>query len=235
MLLDIKKMRVHYEKVEAVKGVSLEVEGGMLITLIGANGAGKTTILRTISGLKQLTSGEIWFQDKRIDGMSPHHIVGLGIAHVPEGRRLFGLMTVRDNLRAGAFLQKDRGEIDRGIQEVFQHFPILKERQNQLAKTLSGGEQQMLAIGRALMAKPKVLLLDEPSLGLSPIMVAEIAKIIEDIKAAGLGILLVEQNASLALRLAERGYVLETGSIVLEGESEELVKNEHVKKAYLGG
>lgn len=235
MLLDIKKMRVHYEKVEAVKGVSLEVEEGMLITLIGANGAGKTTILRTISGLKQLTSGEIWFQDKRIDRMSPHHIVGLGIAHVPEGRRLFGLMTVRDNLRAGAFLQKDRGEIDRGIQEVFQHFPILKERQNQLAKTLSGGEQQMLAIGRALMAKPKVLLLDEPSLGLSPIMVAEIAKIIEDIKAAGLGILLVEQNASLALRLAERGYVLETGSIVLEGESEELVKNEHVKKAYLGG
>lgn len=235
MLFSVKEMWVHYEKVEAVKGVSLEADEGMLITLIGANGAGKTTILRTISGLKRLTSGEIWFRDKRIDGMAPHAIVKLGIAQVPEGKRLFRQMTVRDNLRAGAFLQKDRGEINRGIQEIFQHFPILKERQNQLAKTLSGGEQQMLAIGRALMAKPKVLLMDEPSLGLAPLVVVEIARIIKDIKAAGLTIILVEQNASLALKLADRGYVLETGRIVLEGESKELVKNEHVKKAYLGG
>ena len=235
MLLDVKGIRVHYEKVEAVKGVSLGVEGGKISTLIGANGAGKTTILRAISGLKQLTSGEIWFQGKRIDGMSPHAIVGLGIAHAPEGKRLFRLMTVRDNLLAGAFLQKDRGEIERGIKEIFQHFPILEARQNQLARTLSGGEQQMLAIGRALMVKPKVLLLDEPSLGLAPLMVAEIGRIIEDIKRMGITIILVEQNASLGLRLADRGYVLETGSIVLEGEPKELVLNERVKKAYLGG
>ena len=235
IVIDVKNVRVHYEKVEAVKGISLGIEEGTVISLIGANGAGKTTILRAISGLKRLTSGEIWFRGKRIDGMPPHAIVKLGIAHVPEGRKVFGLMTVRDNLAVGGFLQKDKGEIKRDFEMIFQHFPILKAREKQLARSLSGGEQQMLAIGRALMVKPKVLLLDEPSLGLSPIMVAEIAKIIEDIKAAGLGILLVEQNASLALRLAERGYVLETGSIVLEGESEELVKNEHVKKAYLGG
>ena len=234
-LVDIKKIRVHYEKVEAVKDISLEAEEGTIVSLIGANGAGKSTVLRAISGLKQLTSGEIWFQGKRIDGMSPHAIVGLGIAHAPEGKRLFRLMTVRDNLLAGAFLQKDRGEIERGIKEIFQHFPILEARQNQLARTLSGGEQQMLAIGRALMVKPKVLLLDEPSLGLAPLMVAEIGRIIEDIKRMGITIILVEQNASLGLRLADRGYVLETGSIVLEGEPKELVLNERVKKAYLGG
>jgi len=235
MLLDVKGIRIYYEKVEAVKGVSLGVEEGKISVLIGANGAGKTTILRAISGLKQLTSGEIWFQGERIDGMSPHAIVGLGIAHAPEGKRLFKLMTVRDNLLAGAFLQKDRDEIERGIKEVFQHFPVLKAKQNQLSRTLSGGEQQMLTIGRALMAKPKVLLVDEPSLGLAPLMVAEIGRIVTDIKALGIGIILVEQNASLGLKLADRGYVLETGSIVLEGEPEELALNEHVKKAYLGG
>ena len=235
MLLEVKNIRVLYEKVEAVRGISLGAEEGTVISLIGANGAGKTTTLKAISGLKRLTSGEIWFQGRRIDGMSPHAIVKLGIAHVPEGRRLFGLMTVKDNLAMGAFLQKNKSEIERNLEVVFRHFPILKTRQKQLARSLSGGEQQMLAIGRALMAKPTVLLLDEPSIGLAPLVVAEIARIIEDIKSAGLTIVLVEQNAHMALRLAEKGYVLETGKIVLEGDSKDLLHNEYVKKAYLGG
>ena len=235
MLLDVKKIRVHYEKVEAVKGVSVSAERGMISTLIGANGAGKTTILRAISGLKRITSGEIWFDDKRIDGVPPHDIVGLGIAHVPEGRRIFGLMTVEDNLRAGSYLQKDKMQIDKTANEVFQHFPVLSERRKQPAKTLSGGEQQMLAMGRALMARPKVILMDEPSLGLAPLVVKEIAKIIERFKEEGFSVVLVEQNASLALKLADKGYVLETGIIVLEGHTEELTQDEHVKKAYLGG
>lgn len=235
IVIDVKNVRVHYEKVEAVKGISLGIEEGTVISLIGANGAGKTTILRAISGLKRLTSGEIWFRGKRIDGMPPHAIVKLGIAHVPEGRKVFGLMTVRDNLAVGGFLQKDKGEIKRDFEVIFQHFPILKAREKQLARSLSGGEQQMLAIGRALMVKPKVLLLDEPSLGLSPIMVSEIAKIIERIKGMGMAIILVEQNAHMALRIAERGYVLETGKIVLEGDSKDLLHSEYVKKAYLGG
>jgi branched-chain amino acid transport system ATP-binding protein len=235
MLLDVRNIRVHYDKVEAVKGVSLGAEAGMISTLIGANGAGKTTILKAISGLKRLTAGEIRFGDQRIDGMSAHKIVELGIAHVPEGRRLFGLMTVRHNLLIGAYLQKDKKELERVLEEVFHHFPILKERQSQIAKTLSGGEQQMLAMGRALMAKPKVILMDEPSLGLAPLMVVEITRIIDDIKNGGLTVLLVEQNASLALGLADTGYVLETGRMALQGESRELVKNEHVRKAYLGG
>ena len=235
MLLDVRNIRVHYDKVEAVKGVSLGAEAGMISTLIGANGAGKTTILKAISGLKRLTAGEIRFGGERIDGMSAHKIVELGIAHVPEGRRLFGLMTVRHNLLVGAYLQKDKKELERVLEEVFHHFPILKERQSQIAKTLSGGEQQMLAMGRALMAKPKVILMDEPSLGLAPLMVVEITRIIDDIKNGGLTVLLVEQNASLALGLADTGYVLETGRMALQGESRELVKNEHVRKAYLGG
>lgn len=235
MLLEVKNIRVLYEKVEAVRGISLGAEEGTVISLIGANGAGKTTTLKAISGLKRLTSGEIWFQGRRIDGMPPHAIVKLGIAHVPEGRRLFGLMTVKDNLAMGAFLQKNKSEIERNLEVVFRHFPILKTRQKQLARSLSGGEQQMLAIGRALMAKPTVLLLDEPSIGLAPLVVAEIARIIEDIKSAGLTIVLVEQNAHMALRLAEKGYVLETGKIVLEGDSKDLLHSEYVKKAYLGG
>lgn len=235
MLLDVKDIRVHYDEVEAVRGISLGTDAEEIVALLGANGAGKTTVLKAISGLKRLTSGEIWFRGKRIDGMPPHAIVGLGIAHVPEGRRVFGLMTVRDNLAVGAFLQKDKREIERGLEEVFHHFPVLKERQKQVAKTLSGGEQQMLAIGRALMAKPRVLLMDEPSLGLAPLVVAEIARIIGDIKKVGVTIVLVEQNATWALRLADRAYVLETGRITSEGVSKELVQNEHVKKAYLGG
>ena len=235
MLLDVRNIRVHYDKVEAVKGVSLGAEAGMISTLIGANGAGKTTILKAISGLKRLTAGEIRFGGQRIDGMSAHKIVELGIAHVPEGRRLFGLMTVRHNLLVGAYLQKDKKELERVLEEVFHHFPILKDRQSQIAKTLSGGEQQMLAMGRALMAKPKVILMDEPSLGLAPLMVVEITRIIDDIKNGGLTVLLVEQNASLALGLADTGYVLETGRMALQGESRELIRNEHVRKAYLGG
>jgi branched-chain amino acid transport system ATP-binding protein len=235
MLLEVSNLRVHYDKVEAVKGVSLSVEEGSISTLIGANGAGKTTILKAISGLIKTSSGEIRFEGNRIDHLPAHKIVGLGIAHAPEGRRLFGLMTVKDNLRLGAYLQKDKRELEKSYQEVYRHFPMLKERQNQLAKTLSGGQQQMVAIGRALMATPKVILMDEPSLGLSPILVAEIAKIIEGLKEAGLSVVLVEQNASLALKLADRGYVLETGTVALEGKSEDLIGNDYVKRAYLGG
>ena len=235
MLLEVKNLRVHYDKVEAVKGVSLSVEEGSTSTLIGANGAGKTSILKAISCLIKSSSGEIWFEGKRIDGLPAHKIVGSGIAHVPEGRRLFALMTVKHNLRIGAYLQKNKQELEKSFQQVYQHFPRLEERQNQLAKTLSGGEQQMVAMGRALMARPKIILMDEPSLGLDPKMVAAIAKIIESFKETGFSVVLVEQNASLALRLADKGYVLETGSIALEGESEELIDNQYVKKAYLGG
>ena len=235
MLLEVKNIRVHYDTVEAVKGITLAADKANISTLIGANGAGKTTTLRAISGLKKLSSGEIWFDGKRIDGLPPHRITGLGIAHVPEGRRLFGLMTVKHNLAAGAYLLKDRRIVEKTIDEVFEHFPRLKERQKQLAKTLSGGEQQMLAMGRALMARPKVILMDEPSMGLAPIMVQESAKIIRSFKELGFSVLLIEQNAVLALHLADRAYVLETGSIALEGQARELLANEHVKKAYLGG
>jgi branched-chain amino acid transport system ATP-binding protein len=235
MLLEVKNIRVHYDKVEAVKGISLSADRAMISTLIGANGAGKTTTLRAISGLKKLSAGEIWFDGKRIDGIPAHRIVELGIAHVPEGRRLFGLMSVRHNLVTGAYLQRDRKIVAKTMDEVFEHFPVLKERQTQLAKTLSGGEQQMLAMGRALMARPKVILMDEPSMGLSPIMVKEIGKIIRSFKQMGFSVLLIEQNAVLALHLADIGYVLETGAIALEGQSSELIADEHVKKAYLGG
>ncbi len=235
MLLEVEDLRVHYDKVEAVKGISLSVDEGNISTLIGANGAGKTSILKAISGLIKLSSGEVRFEGKRIDHLPAHAIVGMGIAHVPEGRRLFGLMTVRHNLRLGAYLQKDKKQLEESFELVYRHFPILRERENQLAKTLSGGQQQMVAMGRALMARPKVILMDEPSLGLAPIMVSEIAKIIESLKQAGLSVVLVEQNASLALKLADRGYVLETGTVALEGKSEELIGNDYVKKAYLGG
>jgi len=235
MLLEVRDIRVHYDKVEAVKGISLAAEKGMISTLIGANGAGKTTTLRAVSGLKKVTTGEIWFDGQRIDGVPTHRITGRGIAHVPEGRRLFGLMTVRHNLAAGAYLQKDRKVVEKTMAEVFEHFPRLKERQGQLARTLSGGEQQMLAMGRALMSRPKLILMDEPSMGLSPIMVQEIAKIIRQFKELGFSVLLIEQNAVLALHLADQAYVLETGSIALQGTAKELLTNEHVKKAYLGG
>lgn len=235
MLLEIKEIVVSYDGAEAVKGVTINVEEGSITTFIGANGSGKSSILRSISGLKKINSGEIWFRDKRIDGKKPHEIVEMGIGHVPEGRRVFGLMTVMHNLKIGAYLQKDSKKEAEILEKVFHHFPRLKERRNQLAKTLSGGEQQMLSMGRALMSNPKILLLDEPSLGLAPLMVNEIGKIITDIRNDGLSVVLVEQNASMALKLADRACCLETGSVVLEGDAKELATNDYIRKAYLGG
>ena len=235
MLLNVKDITVHYKKVDAIRNISIEVEEGDIVTLIGSNGAGKTTTLRTISGLNHPTTGEIWFEDQRIDQFPPEKVNKAGIAQVPENRRVFTYMTVAENLEMGAFLRKDSEEMNRDLEGVFKHFPILKSRQKQMAGTMSGGEQQMLAMGRALMSNPKLLLLDEPSLGLSPIMCLEIAKIIRDIHSEGRTIVLVEQNARLALALAQKGYVLETGNIVLKGEAKELRDNEKVRKAYLGG
>lgn len=235
MLLEIKDLVVSYDGAEAVKGVTINVEEGSITTFIGANGAGKSSILRSVSGLKKISSGEIWFKGKRIDGMKAHQIVKLGIGHVPEGRRVFGLMTVMHNLKVGAYLQKDKAKVAASLRKVFHHFPRLEERRNQLAKTLSGGEQQMVAMGRALMGSPKVLLLDEPSLGLAPLMVNEIGKIIADIRNEGLSVVLVEQNASMALKLADTACVLETGSLVMEGDAKELAATDYIRKAYLGG
>jgi len=235
LLLNVKDITVHYKKVDAVRNISIVVEEGEIVTLIGSNGAGKTTTLRTISGLNHPTTGEIWFEDQRIDRLAPEKVNKAGIAQVPENRRVFPYMTVAENLEMGAFLRKDAEGMPRDLEGVFKHFPILKSRQKQMAGTMSGGEQQMLAMGRALMSNPKLLLLDEPSLGLSPIMCLEIAKIIRDIHREGRTIILVEQNARLALALAQKGYVLETGNIVLKGEAKELRDNEKVKKAYLGG
>ncbi len=235
MLLEIKGISVYYHKVAAIEDISMEVDEGGIITLIGANGAGKTTTLRAICGLKHPTTGEIWFGGTRIDRLPPEKINEAGVAMVPEGRRVFPQMTVMENLSMGAFLRKDKDGIEKDLEGAFVHFPVLKEREKQMAGTLSGGEQQMLAMARALMSHPKLLLLDEPSLGLSPILVMEIAKIIKDIHAEGRTILLVEQNARLALSLADHGYVLETGNIVIQDDAKELLKNEQVKKAYLGG
>jgi len=235
LLLDLKDITVCYHKVSAIRNINMEVDEGTIVTLIGANGAGKSTTLRAISGLNHPTTGEIWFQDKRIDKLPPEKINKAGIAQVPEGRRVFPQMTVKENLMMGAFLRNDTAGIERDMKMVFHHFPVLKDRQQQAGGTLSGGEQQMLAMGRALMSNPKLILMDEPSLGLSPIMCQEIAKIIKDIHAAGRTIVLVEQNARLALALAEKGYVLETGDIVLEGPAKDLRENAEVKKAYLGG
>ncbi|MBP1723692.1 MAG: transporter ATP-binding protein [Deltaproteobacteria bacterium] len=231
----IHNLRIYYGRVEALKGISLGVDQGTIVTLIGANGAGKSTALRAISGLVRPASGEIVFQGKRIDAFSPQEVVRGGIAHVPEGRRVFPFMTVRENLNMGAFRRKDKEEIKKNLEGVFEHFPILRERRSQRAGSLSGGEQQMLAIGRALMSQPTLLLLDEPSLGLAPLMVREVGRIIGEINQRQVGIILVEQNARMALRIAHKGYVLETGSIVLQGPASDLIDNEHVKKAYLGG
>jgi len=235
VLLEVKDITVHYHKVDAIRNISIEVAEGNIITLIGSNGAGKSTTLRAISGLNHPTTGEIWLDGQRIDHFAPEKINKAGIAQVPEGRRVFPQMTVAENLEMGGFLRKDTDRINRDLENVFGHFPILKARQKQSAGTMSGGEQQMLAMGRALMSNPKLLLLDEPSLGLSPLMCVEIAKIIRDIHKEGRTIVLVEQNARLALALAQKGYVLETGNIVLEGDSKELKENEQVKNAYLGG
>ena len=234
-MLEVKDITVHYHKVDAIRNISIEVAEGEIVTLIGSNGAGKSTTLRAISGLNHPTTGEIWFDGQRIDRLAPEKINSIGIAQVPEGRRVFPQMTVAENLEMGGFLRKDTEGIIRDLQGVFGHFPILKSRQRQSAGTLSGGEQQMLAMGRALMSNPKLLLLDEPSLGLSPLMCMEIAKIIKDIHEEGRTIVLVEQNARLALALAQKGYVLETGNIVLKGDTHELRENKQVKKAYLGG
>jgi branched-chain amino acid transport system ATP-binding protein len=235
MLLEIKNIRVHYGKAEALRGISLQVDEGEIITLIGANGAGKTTTLRTISGILTPTSGEIWVRAQKINGMPAYTILGLGIAHIPEGRRVFDTMTVLENLEMGAYLRKDKHAIARDLDKIYKNFPILKERRGQAAGSLSGGEQQMLAIGRALMADPRLLLMDEPSSGLSPVLVDEVGMIIGEINRSGVTIVLVEQNARMALKLANRAYVLETGSITLEGSTNDLLQDEHVKRAYLGG
>ncbi len=234
MLLEVKDISVHYQKVQAVTDISIRIDEGQIVTLIGANGAGKSTTLRTISGLKRATRGEVWFDGQRIDRLAPEKIVGMGIAHVPEGRQVFPDLSVNENLLSGAYLRKDREGIARDLDEVHEHFPILMERRNQKAKTLSGGEQQMVAIGRALMSNPRLILMDEPSLGLSPVLVQEVAKIIREINKRGVPVILVEQNAELALNLATYGYVLETGRIAIEGKAADLHENEHVRHAYLG-
>ena len=235
MLLSVRDIRVHYGKVEAVKCISVDAMAGEIVALVGANGAGKTTLLNTISGLKTPSSGEIWFDDQRIDRAPTSRIVRLGIGHIPEGRRVFPQMTVTENLVMGAYTRRDGAAIKKDLSVVYQYFPVLEERRRQLAGTLSGGEQQMLAIGRALMNRPKLLLMDEPSLGLAPLVVEQIAVIIRAINIEGVGIILVEQNVALALKLATRGYVMVTGDVVLQGESDELLRNEEVKKAFLGG
>jgi branched-chain amino acid transport system ATP-binding protein len=234
-LLHINNLTVHYGKALAVEKVFLDVDKGNIVTLIGSNGSGKTTILNVISGLKKQTSGEVWFSGKRIDGMAPFDIVRLGLVHVPEGRRLFPFLSVSENLKLGASVHNDRALIRKDLSKVYESFPVLKRKQNQKAGSLSGGEQQMLAIGRAVMAKPKLLVLDEPSLGLAPIIVDELSNVILQIHGGGVSILLVEQNVSLALGLAERGYVLEVGSIILQGDMSELKDNEIIQRAYLGG
>ena len=235
MLLEIRDLKVHYGRAEALKGISINVEEGSVVSVVGANGAGKSTILRTISGLKKPTSGEIWFQRKRIDGLPAHTIVRLGIVQIPEGGMIFAPMTVLANLKMGAYLRKNKPQIAKDLAVVYQHFPVLKERSRQLAGTLSGGEQRMLAIARALMANPRLLLMDEPSMGLAPMLVEEISKAIKNIERGDISIVLVEQNTYMAFTLANKAYILEVGSIVGEGDVEELAKDERVKKAYLGG
>jgi branched-chain amino acid transport system ATP-binding protein len=233
-LLEIKNLSVFYEAVQALRGISLNVSKGSIVCLIGANGAGKSTVLRAISGLKRPTAGEILFDGKSITALAPHELVRMGIVQCPEGRGVFPNLTVEENLDLGAYLRHDREEIQRDLERVYGLFPRLKERQRQMAGTLSGGEQQMLAIGRALMARPQLLLLDEPSLGLAPQVIELIFETIEKINREGTTILLVEQNAQLALEVSRTAYVLETGSVLMEGEAGEILRNPKVKKAYLG-
>ena len=233
-MLKVENLKVNYGVIPALKGISFEVNQGEVIALIGANGAGKTTTLHTITGLVDSASGKIEFEGKDITHTPAHQIVAMGIAHVPEGRRVFPEMTVLQNLMLGAYTRKDAAEKQQTLEEVYQHFPRLKERAKQVAGTLSGGEQQMLAMGRALMSRPKLILMDEPSMGLSPIFVTEIFNIIEKVSKAGTTVLLVEQNARKALSIANRAYVLETGSISMTGTSQELLNNDSIRKAYLG-
>ncbi len=233
-LLEIHDLEVYYGVIQAIKGVDFHVNEGEVIALIGANGAGKTTILHTVTGLLSAANGSIMFDGVNISKVPAHKIVAMGMAHVPEGRRVFANLTVLQNLKMGAYTRKDKAEVEASLENVYNHFPRLKERQNQMGGTLSGGEQQMLAMGRALMSKPKILLMDEPSMGLSPIYVNEIFDIIQEVSNAGTTVLLVEQNAKKALSIADRAYVLETGKIVLEGKASDLLNNEDIKKAYLG-
>ena len=233
-MLELETIAAQYGQVKALKGVSLGINQGEIVTLLGANGAGKTTTLKCISGLLRISSGSITFRGERIDRLPPHTIIRKGISQVMEGRRLFPDLDVMENLRLGAYLCNDRQVIQQRMDRVFSYFPILKERRSQLAINFSGGEQQMLAIGRGLMASPELLMLDEPSLGLAPLLVQEVGRIIRTISKDGVTLLLIEQNAKMALRLANRGYVLETGSIAIEGNSQELISNDKVRKAYMG-
>ncbi|MCM1467801.1 MAG: ABC transporter ATP-binding protein [Alistipes sp.] len=233
-MLEIKDLEVFYGMIQAIKGISLGVNQGEVIALIGANGAGKTTTLHTITGLISPKSGSVLFEGVEITKVPAHKIVSMGMAHVPEGRRVFANLTVYQNLKMGAYTRKNSKEVEETLGMVYKRFPRLEERRNQIAGTLSGGEQQMLAMGRALMSKPKIILMDEPSMGLSPIFVNEIFNIVKEISAGGTTVLLVEQNAKKALSIADRAYVLETGKIVLEGRAEDLLNNDSVKKAYLG-
>ncbi|TKH01158.1 ABC transporter ATP-binding protein [Peribacillus simplex] len=234
-MLKIEDINVYYGNIQALKGISLSINEGEIVTLIGANGAGKSTLLKSISGLLKPKQGKILYEGESIGGKAAQSIVKMGISHVPEGRRVFANMTVEENLQLGAYLRKDKAGIKQDMEKVYELFPRLLERLKQQSGTLSGGEQQMLAMGRALMAKPRLLLLDEPSMGLAPLLVKQIFNIIEEINKTGTTILLVEQNANLALSIADRAYVVETGKIVLSGKSEELTASEEIKNAYLGG
>ena len=233
-MLEVKDLQVSYGMIQAIKGISFEVNQGEVIALIGANGAGKTTILHTVTGLIAPKAGSIMFEGQDITKIPAHKIVSMGMAHVPEGRRVFAQLSVYDNLKMGAYTRTDKNEIEESLEMVYKRFPRLEERKNQMAGTLSGGEQQMLAMGRALMSKPKIILMDEPSMGLSPIFVNEIFNIIQEVSASGTTVLLVEQNAKKALSIADRAYVLETGNIALEGDAKILMNDDSIKKAYLG-
>ncbi|MBQ3125861.1 MAG: ABC transporter ATP-binding protein [Clostridia bacterium] len=233
-MLEVKNLHVFYGVIEAIKGISFSVEAGEVIALIGANGAGKTTTLHTITGLVPAKQGEILFEGRDLLKTPPHKIVAMGMAHVPEGRRIFAELSVLANLKLGAYTRSDKREIEETLEMIYEKFPRLAERRNQIAGTLSGGEQQMLAMGRALMSHPKIILMDEPSMGLSPLYVQQIFDMIEEIRRGGTTVLLVEQNAKKALEIADRAYVLETGSIVLDGDAHELMENDRVKRAYLG-
>ncbi len=234
-MLEVKNLSVHYGMIQAVRNVDFKVNEGEIVSLIGANGAGKSTILKTLSGLIHPSEGEIVYLGENIASTSAKKIVEKGLVQVPEGRHVFPGLTVKENLELGAFLRKDKEEIQKDMEAVFERFPILKERKDQDAQTLSGGEQQMLAMGRALMSRPKLLLLDEPSMGLAPIFIREIFKIIQEIKKTGTTVLLIEQNAKMALSISNRAYVLETGSVVLSGTGQELLESDEIQKAYLGG
>ena len=233
-MLEVKDLEVYYGVIQAIKGISFHVDKGEVIALIGANGAGKTTTLHTVTGLISPKNGHVLFEGKDITKVPAHKIVSMGMAHVPEGRRVFAELSVYENLKMGAYTRKDKNEIEESLKNVYKRFPRLEERKNQMAGTLSGGEQQMLAMGRALMSRPKIILMDEPSMGLSPIMVNEIFDIIRSVSESGTTVLLVEQNAKKALSIAYRAYVLETGKIVLEGKAKDLLEDDSIKKAYLG-